>query len=150
MKTWEHPFVRTMMDMVQSSELGNTALLAVKYRGVKAGTLLLDCFFRIEVANKEDSDGQRYIPDNLLRVCIDENGGLHESNLTPNVIQQTMQYVDIDTSIKVVKSREDVIKRLLEKAEYNVGPLLSGRIQQAHELAQELLQKEVNRLLAFY
>ena len=146
--TWEHPFVRTMMDMVQSSELGNTALLAVKYAGVKAGTLLLDCFFRIEVSDKEGSDGQRYIPDNLLRVCIDENGGLHEANLTPNVIQQTMQYVDVDTSIKVVKSREEVIKQLLDKAEKMVGPLLSGRIQQAHQLASDLLQNEINRLVA--
>ena len=146
--TWEHPFVRTMMDMVQSSELGNTALLAVKYAGVKAGTLLLDCFFRIEVSDKEGSDGQRYIPDNLLRVCIDENGGLHEANLTPNVIQKTMQYVDVDTSIKVVKSREEVIKQLLDKAEKMVGPLLSGRIEQAHQLASDLLQNEINRLVA--
>ncbi len=146
--TWEHPFVRTLMDMVQSSELGNTALLAVKYRGVKPGTLLLDCFFRIEVSDKDGSNGQRYVPNNLLRVCLDENGGLHENSLTPNVIQQTMQYVDIDTSIKVVKSREELIKKLLERAETMVGPLLSGRLQEAHQLAADLLQGEVNRLIA--
>jgi len=146
--TWEHPFVCTLMDMVQSSELGNTALLAVKYRGVKAGTLLLDCFFRIEVSDKPGSDGQRYVPDNLLRVCIDENGGLHEKYLTPNVIQQTMQYVDIDTSIKVVKSREEVIKRLLNVAETRVESLLAGKLEQAHQLAEDLLQKEVDRLVA--
>ncbi|MBC8210465.1 MAG: RNA polymerase-associated protein RapA [Gammaproteobacteria bacterium] len=146
--TWEHPFVLTLMDMVQSSELGNTALLAVKYRGVKAGTLLLDCFFRIEVSDKPGSDGQRYVPDNLLRVCIDENGGQHEKFLTPNAIQQGMQYVDIDTSIKVVKSREEMIKRLLNVAESRVESLLAGKLQQAHVLAEDLLQKEVDRLVA--
>lgn len=146
--TWGHPFVRTMMDMVQSSELGNTALLAVKYRGVKAGTVLLDCFFRIEVADKQGTDGQRYVPNNLIRVCIDENGYLHEDNLTPNVIQKTMQYVDIDTSIKVVKSREKVIKTLLANAEQKVESLLSERLQQAHQLADDFLQNEVNRLIA--
>ena len=146
--TWEHPFVLTLMDMVQSSELGNTALLAVSYKGVRAGTLLLDCFFRIEVSEKPGIDGQRYIPDNLLRVCIDEKGGLHEKNLTPNMIQNNMQLVDIDTSIKVVKSREDVIKRLLAIAESRVESLLPARISQAHQLAEDLLQKEVDRLLA--
>lgn len=146
--TWEHPFVRTLMDMLQSSELGNTALLAVKYSGVKAGTLLLDCFFRIEVSDRPGSDLQRYIPNNLLRACIDESGGLHESALTPNVIQQAMQYVDIDTSIKVVKSREDVIKKLLAVAEKKVEVLLSDRLQQALLLANDLLQKEIDRLLA--
>ena len=146
--TWEHPFVRTLMDMLQSSELGNTALLAIKYSGVKAGTLLLDCFFRIEVSDRPGCDAQRYIPNNLLRACIDENGGLHEGVLTPNVIQQAMQHVDIDTSIKVVKSREEVIKKLLAAAEKKVALLLSERLQQAQQLATELLQKEIDRLIA--
>ncbi len=146
--TWEHPFVRTLMDMVQSSELGNSALLAVKYRAVKAGTLLLDCFFRIEVSDKSGSDGQRYVADNLLRICIDENGQRHESALTPNVIQKTLQFVDIDTSIKVVKSRESVIKNLLKKAEQSVASQLPERLQQAQANATEKLQAEIDRLRA--
>jgi len=64
------------------------------------------------------------------------------------VIQQTMQYVDIDTSIKVVKSREEVIKRLLNVAETRVESLLAGKLEQAHQLAEDLLQKEVDRLVA--
>jgi len=146
--SWEHPFVRTLMDMVQSSELGNSALLAVKYRAVKAGTLLLDCFFRIEVSDKQGSDGQRYVADNLLRICIDENGQRHEVALSPNVIQKTLQFVDIDTSIKVVKSRESMIKDLLDKAEQAVSRQLPERQQQARADAEAALQAEIDRLHA--
>lgn len=154
--TWEHPLVRTMMDMVQSSELGNTALLAIKYRGVKQGTLLLDCFFRVEISDKvsdgtdkhQGAEGQRYLPDNLIRICIDERGQLHEQNLPPATISAIQQFVDIDTSIKVVKSREEVIKQLLERAEKSVTTQLPEKLNQARERAQELLQKEIDRLQA--
>jgi len=146
--TWVHPLVRNMMDMVLTSEQGNTALLAIKYRGVKPGTLLLDCFFRVEISDKVDLKVQRYLPDNLLRLCIDENGRQHQPQLTPDVIQQQMQYVDADTSIKVVKSREDMIKRLLDGAEQSASKMLPQKQQQARQNAQDLLQKEINRLVA--
>lgn len=146
--TWEHPFVRTLMDMVQSSELGNTALLAVKYRAAKPGTMILDCFFRLEVADIKGAQAQRYLPDNLMRLCIDENNQLHQHKLTPDVIAQSSQYVDIDTAIKVIKSREDVIKKLLSKAEVKAAEAMPEKLAQAQRAAQQALNKEIERLLA--
>ena len=146
--TWEHPFVRTLLDMVVSSELGNTALLAIKYRAAKPGTLILDCFFRLEIADIKGAQAQRYLPDNLMRLCIDENGQLHQQNLTPDVIAKTAQFVDIDTSIKVIKSREDMIKKLLNKAEASAAEAMPGKLEQAQKAAQQALNKEVERLQA--
>lgn len=150
--TWEHPLVRTLLDMLQSSELGNTALLAIKYPQAKAGTLLLDCFFRIEVADRKAREGgteaQKYLPDNLLRICIDENGKQHQQNLSPDTINRIMQLVDVDTSIKVVESRVEMIKQLLNTAQNVAKTGLPEKILQAHALADDFLQKEINRLIA--
>jgi len=150
--TWEHPLVRTLMDMVQSSELGNTALLAIKYRGVKPGTLLLDCFFRIEIADTKtangSSEGQRYLPENLLRLCIDEKGQFHQDYLSPDVISRVKQMVDIDTSIKIIRSRDGVIKALLGSAESKAKQLLPQKQDQAYEKAEAVLKMELERLKA--
>ena len=146
--TWEHPFVRTLMDMVQSSELGNTALLAIKYRAAKPGTMILDCFFRLEISDVQGVQAQRYLPDNLMRYCIDENGQQHQHNLTPDVIARSSQFVDIDTAIKVIKSREDVIKNLLQTAETKAAEAMPEKLTQAQQVAHQALQKEVDRLLA--
>ncbi len=150
--TWEHPFVRTLMDMVVSSELGNTALLAIRYPHLKPGSLLLDCFFRVDVADHRTEqvsvEGQRYMPDNLIRVCLDERGERHETRLTPDAIARTMQLVDRDTSVKVVKSREQVIKLLLDQAQNLATQQLPARQQQAIAHAVDTLQKEVDRLIA--
>ncbi len=146
--TWVHPLVRTLMDMVMSSEQGNTALLALKYRAIKPGTLLLDCFFRVEISDQLHARAQHYLPDNLVRICIDEQGHEHQQQLTADVIQRQMQYVDLDTSIKVVKSRENVIKELLKKAESTALQQLPEHKDLATKRAQDQLQKEIDRLRA--
>ncbi len=150
--SWEHPFVRTLMDMLETSEMGNTALLAIKYPKASPGTLLLDCFFRVEMAGNNPtlsgSKAERYLPNNLIRICIDENGKQHEQNLDSNAVNRIRQFVDIETSIKVIKSRVDVIKQLLKQAEERAQQGLPPKIDQARHQADEFYQIEINRLIA--
>jgi ATP-dependent helicase HepA len=146
--TWVHPLVRNLMDMVLNSEQGNTDLLAIKYPRISAGTLLLDCFFRIDISDKAGVQAQRYLPDNLLRICIDEKGGEHQQYLSADEIHRIMQLVDRETAIKVVKSRESMIKDLLQKAEQSALAVLPQQLMQAKQNAQELLQTEIDRLHA--
>ncbi len=146
--TWEHPFVRTLMDMVQSSELGNTALIAIKYRGVPPGSLLLDCFFRVELADQPGLQAARFLTDNLIRLCIDERGNEHQQALTPDAVHRGLQRVDLDTAIKVIQSREGVIRQLLKAAEQRAQAQLPRKREQAAERARDLLQQEIDRLHA--
>jgi ATP-dependent helicase HepA len=146
--TWEHPFVRTLMDMVQSSELGNTSLIAIRYRGVPPGSLLLDCFFRVDIADQPGLQAARFLPDNLIRLCIDERGQEHQQALTPDAVHRGLQRVDRDTAIKVVQSRDTVIKQLLKLARQRAEALLPRKQQLAGERAAELLQGEIDRLHA--
>ena len=102
----------------------------------------------MEISDQVHARAQHYLPDNLVRLCIDEQGNEHQQQLTPGIIQKQMQFVDLDTSIKVVKSRETVIKDLLSKAETAALRQLPDKQQQATENAREQLQKEIDRLRA--
>ena len=146
--TWEHPFVRGMMDMLLGSEMGNTALIAIKYPQVKPGTLMIDGFFRVDISANAGSGAQRYLPDNLLRICIDEQGQQHQQALNPDYIQRNLQLVDMDTAFKVIQSRADVIKTLLDSAQLGVEQQLPQKIEQARSAARDLLEKEAERLVA--
>ncbi len=146
--TWEHPFVRSIMDLLLGSEMGNTALIAVKYPRVSPGTLLLDCFFRIEISETAGSAAQRYLPNNLLRICIDEQGQQHQQNLSPDLIQRHLQLVDMDTAFKVVNSRADVIKTLLNSAQQTAESQLPQKLDEARTAARDLLEHEADRLVA--
>ncbi|MCP4982967.1 MAG: RNA polymerase-associated protein RapA [Gammaproteobacteria bacterium] len=146
--TWEHPFVRNAMDMILSSEFGNTALIALKYSGVKAGTLLAECHFLMEFSDDSHHHNERYFPNASIRVVVDESGQDHglRSELETNL--SSSQRVDQDTAIKVVKARQSELTRMLELAELIADTRVKGLVGDARCNGRDLLGGEVARLKA--
>jgi ATP-dependent helicase HepA len=146
--TWEHPFVRNSMDMILSSEFGNTALIALNYSGVKAGTLLAECHFLMEFSDDSHSHNERYFPNSSIRVVIDEFGQDHVERLDLEASLQQSQRVDKDTAIKIVKARQSELTRMLEMAELVADTRVPGLITDARTNGRDLLGHEVERLRA--
>jgi ATP-dependent helicase HepA len=144
--TWEHPFVRNSMDMILSSEFGNTALIALNYSGVKAGTLLAECHFLMEFSDDSHSHNERYFPNSSIRVVIDESGQDHAERLELEASLQQSQRVDQDTAIKIVKARQNELTRMLEMAELVADTRVPGLINNARTNGRDLLGHEVERL----
>jgi len=112
--TWEHPFVRNAMDMILSSEFGNTALIALQYGGVKAGTLLAECNFLMDFSDDSARHNERYFPNTSIRVIVDEGGQDHAARADLLAAMQQSQRVDQDTAIKIVKARQSELTQMLE------------------------------------
>jgi len=146
--TWEHPFVRNSMDMILSSEFGNTALIALNYSGVKAGTLLAECHFLMEFSDDSHSHNERYFPNSSIRVVIDESGQDHAERLELESSLQQSQRVDQDTAIKIVKARQSELTRMLEMADLVADTRVPGLIANARTNGRDLLGHEVERLRA--
>ncbi len=146
--TWEHPFVRNAMDMILSSEFGNTALIAMKYTGVNAGTLLTECHFLMEFSDDSHSHNERYFPNASIRVVIDEAGQDHAERLDLESSLQKSQRVDKDTAIKIVKARQTELTQMLELAELVADTRVPGLIVNARTSGRDLLGHEVERLRA--
>jgi len=146
--TWEHPLVRNSMDMILSSEFGNTALIALNYGGVKAGTLLAECHFLMEFSDDSGRHNERYFPNSSIRVVIDESGEDHSGSLQLESSLQQSQRVDKDTAIKIVKARQTELARMLEMAELIADTRVPALIAQARTSGRELLGHEVERLQA--
>ena len=145
--TWEHPFVRNAMDMVLSSEFGNTALVALPYAGVSAGSLLAECQFLMDFSDDHRSHGERYFPNAGIRVVVDESGRDHGGAGFDESLQQ-IQRVDRDTAIKIVKARQDELSRMLARAEDIARQQVPGLIEAARQRGRETLGREIERLAA--
>lgn len=146
--TWEHPLTGNAMDMVLSNEQGNTAVTAIDYAGVDAGTVLLECLFSLESAPVEALQSNRYLPPTPIRVVCDERGADHSLKLPHQVISQGRQFVDTGVGNKIVKAREKILKAMLQRSE-KVAQLKSEKVlAQAHANAEAMLAKEINRLKA--
>ena len=146
--TWEHPFVRNAMDMILSSEFGNTALIAVQYGGVKAGTLLAECNFLMDFSDDSERHNERYFPNTSIRVIVDEGGQDHAARADLLAAMQQSQRVDQDTAIKVVKARQSELTQMLELAEVVADTQVPGILAEARGNGRELLGHEVDRLVA--
>ena len=146
--SWEHPLTNNAIDMVLTNEMGNTAVTAMEYSGVKAGSVLLECLFSLEGAPIETLQTNRYLPPTMIRVVCDERGADHNLKLPHTNINELHQYVDTGVGNKIVKAKRKILKAMLQRSE-KFAELKSTRIlEQARENASETLTIEINRLKA--
>ncbi|NOR42592.1 MAG: RNA polymerase-associated protein RapA, partial [Gammaproteobacteria bacterium] len=146
--TWEHPITNNVIDLVLTNELGNTAVTAADYKGVTAGSVLLECLFSLESAPIEELQTNRYLPPTMIRVVCDERGADHNIKLSHTVINDTRQIVDKGIGNKIIKAKKKILKAMLQRSE-KYGELKSAKVlQRAQEQATEVLTKEINRLTA--
>jgi ATP-dependent helicase HepA len=146
--SWEHSMVRDAIDMVVTNEPGNTALTAVKYRGVQAGSVLLECLFVLEAAAVETLQSQRYLPPTTIRVVMDERGNDHSGKLAHDAINRAAVAVDINTAVQVIRARQKALKSLLKTCEQRAQQQAPAIFKAAHAQAEGILMREINRLKA--
>ncbi len=146
--TWEHPFVRNAMDMILSSEFGNTALIAQQFPGIDAGSLLAECHFLMDFSDDYRAHNERYFPNASIRVLVDENGSDHAARFDLESAAGPAQRVDQDTAIKIVKARQSELAQMIEQAELMADTRVPGLVEAARRRGRELLGHEVERLIA--
>ena len=146
--TWEHPLTNNAFDQVLTNELGNTSVTAADYKGVKAGSVLLECLFSLESAPIEELQTNRYLPPTMIRVVCDERGADHATKLSHSVINDTRQIVDKGVGNKIVKAKKKILKAMLQRSE-RYGELKSEKVLAlAKQHANDILSREINRLTA--
>jgi ATP-dependent helicase HepA len=146
--SWEHPLVINALDMVLGNEQGNTALTAIPYKGVTAGSLLVECLYILESASNEELQSSRYLPPTTIRVLIDEQGRNHEANLPHAIINQHQTLVDTNTAKQVIKAKESVIRQLVSASEELANKQAPEILEAAHQQTKQTLLVEINRLKA--
>ncbi len=146
--TWEHPLCRNAIDMVLSNENGNSTVTVIKYSAVKAGSVLLECLFSLEVPPVEALQSHRYLPPTMIRVVCDERGVDHQAKLSHHSINAVCQQLDKGIAGKVVNAKNKILKAMLERSEYYAKQKSTQVIQQALNDSSKTLSREIDRLKA--
>ncbi len=146
--SWEHPLVRNAVDSILSTEFGNTALVAMKYEGLQPGKLLLDCRFVIELADDSQVHGHRYFPDASIPMVVDESGRQHLISERLAGADKLLQRIDLDTAIKIVRSRQQPLATMVKMAQALADRQLPELVSQARQTGKLVLGHEAERLRA--
>lgn len=146
--TWEHPMLTGTMDMILSSELGNTAVTAMKYKGSRPGTLLIECLFVLEATATEALQSTRYLPPTSIRIVVDQHGKHHSSDLPHKLINAMHEPVVKETANQVAQAYAPVLRTMVANAEALAQQQAPEILAAALKHSRHALLTEINRLKA--
>jgi len=156
--TWEHPMVRTAMDMVHSSEMGNTAISTLELRKMelsireslrlKPGTLLMECLFILDTSSHHGLHASRYLPATRIRILLDEHGQEISSQLPHEAIPPSSEAINKQTAQQIISIKEDTLRKMIKQAEQCCSRQTPQVLSEAVQSSEALLNNEINRLQA--
>ncbi len=144
--SWEHPLVTGALDRVLANEQGNTSVTSLRYRGGKAGTLLMECLYTLESASSQTLQASRYLPPTTIRVVIDQQGNASQPDIPHHFINKYSERVKAKTANQIVRAYKDVMKNMLDASKKIAEQQAPAILTNAHDKTRQLLAKEIERL----
>ena len=146
--TWDHPMTDGAIDMVLSSELGNTAMISAKLKGIKPGSLLLECLYVLESSGHSQLQSSRHLPPTTIRTLVNASGMDYSDNIDSSAIQQTSQKVDRNTTSQVMRAYGEQLRGMVKLAEAAANKQVPELLAYANRHGKQTLEREINRLKA--
>ena len=146
--TWEHPMLQGGMDLVLSGSMGNSAVAVLKNKGLKPGTLLLECLFVSEAIAPRALQLQRYLPPTPVRCLLDVNGNDLAAKVSFDTLDGQLDSVPKHLASKIAKSQRDVVQAMLNQAEVVADVQHRRLVEQASQRFTLDLDEEIERLNA--
>ncbi len=146
--TLEHPLMQSIFELVRTQPFGNANVAIVQSAAIPQGSLLIECWFRVEVIAPKVLNLAASLPQQLIRILVNEKGQDLSARITPVMLQPYIQRLDINNSRQVVKLRHDIIESRYKQAEQLAKEQMSQFSETARQRYHDRLQQEMDRLLA--
>lgn len=114
--TWEHPMVIGCLDMITSSNFGNTAFCTLEFGELDEGSLLLEAIFKISVPAPKVLQVGRYLSTSYIRVIADAEGHDLNTILNEERFNQHVGRIPKITKQALVKQARPIITNLVSHA----------------------------------
>jgi ATP-dependent helicase HepA len=146
--SWEHPMVSGAMDMVLSSDFGNTAFCTLKLPPLKAGTLLLEAVFVVQCTAPAELQLQRYLPLTTVRIVVDSNQTNFSTVITTAHIEKLGQKVPKRSAQDLIRHTRQQITNMIEQSEGLAQAQVDFIVEDAVRRMREEQGNELDRLVA--
>jgi len=148
--TWEHPMVMGAMDMILTSEFGNSTFCALELNSpdIAAGTLLIEAIYTINCPAPKYLQLARYLSDSTVRIVVDNNGRNLSQALSHSSINSHTVHVNKRTTQQLIQHARPQIQSLVEQSEKIAKPQQNEIIKQALALMMAEAKEDIERLRA--
>jgi len=146
--SWEHPMVTGTMDMILTSEFGNSTFCALELESDKIvpGTLILEAVYTVNCPAPKHLQLPRYLTESKVRIVLDNNGIDLSQTLTHGFINENAEPIKKKILQQLIQQARPQIQALIEEAEKRVTPQQNTIIQQAKKALLAEAKDDIERL----
>jgi len=146
--SWEHPMVSSVLDMVQSTELGNATIGTISLKGVPPGTLLLEILYTINCIAPAELQLERFLSISPMRLLINAKGKDLSSAVSHQKLNSLVRGVKKHTAVAILKQIASLLETKLERANELASTRLRDTLSRASTELRSTLGAELERLIA--
>lgn len=146
--TWEHPMVSGVMDMVLSSERGNTALCTLRMPPLKPGSLLIETLFQFNCPGPRFLQLQRFLSSSCTRFVADNKLRALEAIISSDHFHKLGQSVKKPVAKQLVQHARTDIDQIIRHMEEKAATLQTTMIEEASARLSDYYDDELSRLTA--
>jgi ATP-dependent helicase HepA len=134
------------MEMLAYEEKGNVTLVTLKNSRFKPSTILIEINFNLEVIADKKLQVSRFLPDNSLRILLDESQQIRTEMFGSNFIQANCGSVPHNVALQIIKMKQTEIKQTIKSIEALASMQLPTLLESCLLEADDYLSFEINRL----
>ena len=144
--TWDHPMVRGAIDLMLSSEKGNSSIVVWKDPSVQAPAILIEAIYVLEGVAPARLHVDRFLPPTPLRVLVDLSGKDCSQQFTHDTINKYCGDEEVFRLKQDPELLQAIVPEMLSAAEKHANTQKSVRLTTAMNQAHEQLDGEASRL----
>ncbi|UXJ59082.1 RNA polymerase-associated protein RapA [Acinetobacter baylyi] len=144
--TLEHPFIESVMEMINTQSFGSTNVALLKSNALKQGSILIEVWFKVDVVGPRSLNLPSSLPRQLVRVLLSETGQDLSEKIDPVILRPYLHHLDGNSCRQVVKARRDVIEQRYSQALESAKEGLPVLKEQAKKYYSQKWQYEIDRL----
>jgi ATP-dependent helicase HepA len=144
--SWEAPLVQGVNDMLLGGELGNTAISSIKLKGIPAGTILVECFYVMQVSAPKKYQVTRFLPPAPVRVLMDDAGRDLTAVVNHEQLNRLCEKIRKTARMAIIKQIRDSLEKVLSNVEKAIQTQQQSLKSVARAAVADVVGEEIQRL----
>ncbi len=145
--SWEHPLIVGLLDILNSSELGQASVALLETQQVPAGQLLLEVQWQLAIPARTAHALKPFVNNSLLRTLTLEGGSTDLSGaLSEAVLEPQIKTLPIKTVRKLVQSAKDRLPPIYEVGLGHAQSRFNEELERARKAHAAANEARIERL----
>lgn len=142
--SWDHPMARTALELLLTSEAGNSSFGV--WEGAPIKGVLLECYFVIECVAPSELHSDRFMPATPIRVQVNHQGEDYSEQF--HLDADALRSGNLHKLMSQEKFRREMLPMMLDKCREISVVNMEPVVRVALEASDAALQREIDRLVA--